>query len=71
MVSLMIIGKIGLNAAFKTVFPIMSYSGNASLEYISYSLGKPVFDVHECKLRGQTYAAPMCQSCTCDLRQRC
>ena len=50
---------IGLNAAFKTVFPIMSYSGNASLEYISYRLGKPVFDVHECKLRGQTYAAPM------------
>ena len=50
---------IGLNAAFKTVFPIMSYSGNASLEYISYHLGKPVFDVHECKLRGQTYAAPM------------
>ena len=50
---------VGLNAAFKTVFPIMSYSGNASLEYISYSLGKPVFDVHECKLRGQTYAAPM------------
>ncbi len=50
---------IGLNAAFKTVFPIMSYSGNASLEYISYRLDKPVFDVHECKLRGQTYAAPM------------
>ena len=49
----------GLNSAFKTVFPIVSYSGNASLEYVSYMLGKPVFDVQECKLRGQTYAAPM------------
>ena len=49
----------GLNSAFKTVFPIVSYSGNASLEYVSYRLGKPVFDVQECKLRGQTYAAPM------------
>ena len=49
----------GLNSAFKTVFPIVSYSGNASLEYVSYKLGKPVFDVQECKLRGQTYAAPM------------
>jgi len=50
---------VGLNAAFKTVFPIVSYSGNAALEYVSYKLGKPVFDVQECKLRGQTYAAPM------------
>ena len=50
---------IGLNSAFKTVFPIISYSGNASLEYVSYKLGKPVFDVQECKLRGQTYAAPI------------
>ena len=50
---------VGLNAAFKTVFPIVSYSGNAALEYVSYRLGKPVFDVQECKLRGQTYAAPM------------
>ena len=50
---------VGLNSAFKTVFPIVSYSGNASLEYVSYRLGKPVFDVQECKLRGQTYAAPI------------
>ena len=50
---------IGLNSAFKTVFPIVSYSGNASLEYVSYKLGKSVFDVQECKLRGQTYAAPI------------
>jgi len=50
---------VGLNSAFKTVFPIVSYSGNASLEYVSYRLGKSVFDVQECKLRGKTYAAPI------------
>src|SRR5271170_928284 len=44
--------QIGLHAAFKSVFPISSYSGNASLEYVSYRLGEPVFDVKECQLRG-------------------
>src|SRR6478736_1630742 len=52
-------GDIGLHAAFKTVFPISSYSGNATLEYVSYRLGDPVFDVKECQLRGLTYAAPL------------
>src|SRR6186713_1750815 len=51
--------EIGLHAAFRTVFPISSYSGNATLEYISYRLGEPVFDVKECQLRGLTYAAPL------------
>jgi len=41
------------------VFPIVSYSGNAILEYVSYRLGDPVFDVKECQLRGLTYAAPL------------
>jgi DNA-directed RNA polymerase subunit beta len=50
---------IGLHAAFKSVFPITSYSGNAALEYQSYRLGEPVFDVKECQLRGLTYAAPL------------
>jgi DNA-directed RNA polymerase subunit beta len=50
---------VGLHAAFQTVFPISSYSGNASLEYVSYRLGEPVFDVKECQLRGLTYAAPL------------
>jgi DNA-directed RNA polymerase subunit beta len=50
---------IGLHAAFKSVFPISSYSGNATLEYVSYRLGEPVFDVKECQLRGLTYAAPL------------
>jgi len=50
---------VGLHAAFKSVFPISSYSGNAVLEYVSYRLGEPVFDVRECQLRGATYAAPL------------
>jgi len=50
---------IGLQAAFKSVFPIVSYSGNAALEYVSYKLGDPVFDVAECQLRGVTYSVPL------------
>src|SRR5665213_1880521 len=49
----------GLHAAFKSVFPISSYSGNAVLEYVNYRLGEPVFDVKECQSRGLTYAAPL------------
>ena len=51
--------EMGLHAAFKSVFPIVSFSGNAALEYVSYRLGKPVFDVKECVLRGITYSAPL------------
>ncbi len=50
---------VGLHAAFQTVFPIVSYSGNAALEYVSYRLGEPVFDVKECQMRGLTFAAPI------------
>ena len=50
---------LGLHAAFKSVFPITSYSGNAALEYVSYRLGTPGFDVKECQMRGMTYAAPL------------
>ncbi|NEX18671.1 MAG: DNA-directed RNA polymerase subunit beta, partial [Halochromatium sp.] len=50
---------VGLHAAFRTVLPIESYSGNAVLEYVSYRLGEPAFDVRECHLRGATYAAPL------------
>ncbi|MCB1869549.1 MAG: DNA-directed RNA polymerase subunit beta, partial [Gammaproteobacteria bacterium] len=49
----------GLHAAFMSVFPIVSYSGNAMLEYVSYRLGAPIFDVRECQLRGTTFAAPL------------
>lgn len=50
---------LGLQAAFKSVFPIFSYSGNAALEFVEYHLGRPEFDVRECILRGSTYAAPL------------
>ena len=49
----------GLHGALSSVFPITSYSGNAALEYVSYELGAPEFDVTECKLRGMSYTAPL------------
>ncbi len=49
----------GLHAALKSVFPIESHSGFAVLEYVSYRLGDPTFDVKECQQRGTTYAAPL------------
>ena len=49
----------GLHAAFRSVFPIVSYSGNAALEYVGYRLGRPVFDVKECQSRSVTYAVPL------------
>src|ERR1700730_15980560 len=51
--------EIGLHPAFDSVFPISSYSGNATLENVSYRVGEPVFDVKGCPLRGRTYAAPL------------
>ena len=53
------LGLYGLHGAFKSVFPITSFSGNAELEYVSYRLGEPVFDVKECKMRGLTYGASL------------
>jgi len=49
----------GLHAAFTSVFPIHGVAGTADLEYVSYYLGQPDFDVKECKQRGVTYAAPL------------
>jgi DNA-directed RNA polymerase subunit beta len=49
----------GLQAAFTSVFPIISYSGTAALEYVSYRLAKPAFDVKECMQRGMIYCAPL------------
>jgi DNA-directed RNA polymerase subunit beta len=49
----------GLQAAFKSIYPIESHSKNARLEYVSYVLGEPPFDVKECQQRGLTYAAPL------------
>ncbi|MBB1319847.1 DNA-directed RNA polymerase subunit beta [Shewanella sp. SR43-4] len=52
-------GERGLEAAFRSVFPIKSFSGYSELQYVSYKLGEPVFDVKECQIRGVTYSAPL------------
>ena len=49
----------GLHAAFSSVFPVVSHSGYAVLEYVKYRLGEPAFDVRECQQRGATYSAPL------------
>lgn len=50
---------VGLQEAFSSIFPIVSHNGMVELQYISYDLGKPEFDVRECQLRGVTYSAPL------------
>jgi len=49
----------GLHGALSSVFPIVSYNNNAMLEYVSYRLEKPVFDVRECQQRGASYGAAL------------
>ena len=49
----------GLQAAFSSVFPIESHSKNARLDFVSYVLGMPPFDVQECQQRGLTFASPL------------
>nr|HQU28197.1 DNA-directed RNA polymerase subunit beta [Nitrospirales bacterium] len=49
----------GLHAAFKSVFPIMDYNNSAILEFTSYSLGTPKYDIRECIEQGMTLAAPL------------
>src|SRR5579863_529321 len=49
----------GLQAVFKSVFPIKDFNETASLEFVSYELGQPKYDVEECHQRGMTYAAPL------------
>ncbi len=50
---------VGLQAVFKSVFPIKDYTGTSSLEFVSYNLGSPKYDVNECRQRGMNYAAPI------------
>jgi DNA-directed RNA polymerase subunit beta len=50
---------IGLEAVFRSVFPIKDFSETCSLEYVEYTLGTPKYDVEECHQRGMTFAAPM------------
>ncbi|WP_027009793.1 DNA-directed RNA polymerase subunit beta [Conchiformibius kuhniae] len=49
----------GLQAAFTSIFPIVSNNGYAELDFVHYILGEPLFDIPECQLRGITYAAPL------------
>jgi DNA-directed RNA polymerase subunit beta len=49
----------GLQAAFQSIYPIASHSGNARLDFVSFQLGMPPFDVKECQQRGLTFAAPL------------
>jgi DNA-directed RNA polymerase subunit beta len=51
--------NIGVEAVFRSVFPIRDFSETCSLEYVEYSLGTPKYDVEECHQRGMTFAAPM------------
>ncbi|HEY7166673.1 MAG TPA: DNA-directed RNA polymerase subunit beta [Candidatus Binatia bacterium] len=51
--------NLGLQEVFKSVFPIKDFNETASLEFVSYSLGEPKYDVEECHQRGMTYAAPL------------
>ena len=49
----------GLQAAFNGIFPIESHNKFARLDFVSYQLGMPPFDVKECQQRGLTYASPL------------
>ena len=51
--------EVGLHGAFKSVFPIVSYSGSVELQYVSYRLEPPLFEVKECQQRGLTYQATL------------
>ena len=61
---------IGLQAAFESIFPIESHSGTAELNFVSFTLGIPPFDVKECQQRGLTYAAPLRAKVRLTIRDR-
>ncbi|OGP67137.1 MAG: DNA-directed RNA polymerase subunit beta [Deltaproteobacteria bacterium RBG_16_44_11] len=52
-------GNVGLQGAFKSVFPISDFSGKCSLEFVSYKIGDVRYDIKECIQKGMTYAAPL------------
>ena len=49
----------GLQAVFNSVFPIKDFNETSSLEFVSYRMERPKYDLEECRQRGMTYAAPM------------
>ena len=50
---------VGLQAVFNSVFPIKDFAGRSMLEFVSYTLEKPKYDVDECHQRGLTFASPL------------
>jgi DNA-directed RNA polymerase subunit beta len=52
-------GEEGLQAVFKSVFPISDFSNTALLEFVKYTFEPPKYDVDECRQRGMTFAAPL------------
>ncbi|QGZ33899.1 DNA-directed RNA polymerase subunit beta [Stappia indica] len=52
-------GEEGLEAVFRSVFPISDFAGTALLEFVSYEFEAPKYDVEECRQRGMTFAAPL------------
>jgi len=51
--------NIGLEEAFRSVFPISTQGNPSTLEFVHYELGLPKYDIRECIERGMTYAAPL------------
>ncbi|NVB36828.1 DNA-directed RNA polymerase subunit beta [Pseudenhygromyxa sp. WMMC2535] len=51
--------QVGLQAVFSSVFPIKDFGETSSLEFVSYALDRPKYDVDECRARGMTFAAPI------------
>ena len=51
--------EVGLQAVFRSVFPIKDFNGTSELVFVSYNLEKPKYDVEECRQRGKTYDAPI------------
>jgi len=51
--------NIGLQAVFRSVFPIQDFSSRASLQFVCYDLEQPKYDVDECRERGMTFSAPL------------
>ena len=49
----------GLQGVFKIVFPISDFSGQSTLEFVSYAFEPPKYDEEECRQRGMTFAAPL------------
>ncbi|NQV80440.1 MAG: DNA-directed RNA polymerase subunit beta, partial [Alphaproteobacteria bacterium] len=50
---------VGIAEVFKSVFPIKDFAERAQLEFVSYELEEPKYDVEECQQRGMTFAAPL------------